>query len=146
MRLWILLIAISAAGLVAFVPSAGAIDNCPQPQLAAAGTNLGCDPGGGGEDPGTLDVYVTTSPVATVGSPMWDDENLTYTVQVSNMNGLDDADDVQLTSEITSGSATFVSSSTEPGQLHASTRATSAPSRPTRWPRSHLWCIRALER
>ena len=115
MRLWILLIAISAAGLVAFVPSAGAIDNCPQPQLAAAGTNLGCDPGGGGEDPGILDVYVTTSPVATAGSPMWDDENLTYTVQVSNMNGLEDATNVQLTSEITSGSATFVSSSAGQG-------------------------------
>jgi uncharacterized repeat protein (TIGR01451 family) len=46
---------------------------------------------------------------------MWDDENLTYTVQVSNMNGMDDAANVQLTSEITSGSATFVSSSTGQG-------------------------------
>ena len=90
MRLWILLIAISAAALVAFVPSAGAIDDCPLPN-AAAGTNFGtgCDPGGG-EDPGTLDVSVSTTPAATVGSPAWNDENLTYTVQVANMNGLDD--------------------------------------------------------
>jgi hypothetical protein len=83
-------------------------DPCPEPQLNAI-----CeDPG---EDPGILSVDVTTSPMATVGSPMWDDENLTYNVQVSNMNGIDDADSVQLTSEFTQGGATFVSSSASQG-------------------------------
>jgi Domain of unknown function DUF11 len=112
MRSCLLLIAISVAGLVAFVPSAGALPpaGCPEPQLTA----LPCDPGGG-EDPGTLSVDVSTSPAATVGSPAWDDENLTYTVQVSNMNALHDAGSVQLTSEVTLGSATFVSSSASQG-------------------------------
>src|SRR3954451_4292028 len=116
MRLWILLIAVSAAGLVAFVPSAGAIDNCPQPNLAS-GANFGtsCDPGGGGEDPGTLDVSVVTTPAATVGSPAWDDENLTYTVSVANMNGVSAADGVQLVGATTLGSATLVSATADQG-------------------------------
>src|SRR6185295_19220376 len=89
MRFWILLIALSAAGLVAFVPTAGAVDDCPLPN-AASRTSFGggCDPGGG-EDPGTLDVSVATTPAATVGSPAWDDESLTYEVHVANMSGID---------------------------------------------------------
>jgi hypothetical protein len=114
MRLSIVLIALSTAGLVAFVPSAGAIDDCPLPNVAS-GTNFGgCDPGGG-EDPGTLAVTVSTTPAATVGSPAWDDEDLTYTIQVANEGGLEDAVGVQLTSEITQGSATLVSSSASQG-------------------------------
>ena len=86
MRLWILLIAISAAALVAFVPSAGAIDDCPLPN-AAAGTNFGtgCDPAGRGPRHARRDV--STTPAATVGSPAWNDENLTYTVQVATCTG-----------------------------------------------------------
>jgi Domain of unknown function DUF11 len=67
------------------------------------------------EDPATLSLDVSTTPAATAGSPAWDDENLTYTVQVANMNGLHDATSVQLTSEITLGGATFVSSSASQG-------------------------------
>src|SRR3954447_13995892 len=110
MRLSILLIAV-VAGLTVSVPSAGAIDNCPLPNSTRFG---GCDPGGG-EDPGTLAVDAATSPAATIGAPAWDDENLTYTVHVANMNGVEDATGVQLTSELTQGSASFVSSSADQG-------------------------------
>jgi hypothetical protein len=112
-----LVAAVFCLAAVVAPPGASALpgDPCPEPQLNAI-----CeDPG---EDPGILAVDVTTSPMATVGSPMSDDENLTYNVQVSNMNGIDDADSVQLTSEFTQGGATFVSSSANQGSCTQYTR------------------------
>jgi uncharacterized repeat protein (TIGR01451 family) len=70
---------------------------------------------GGGEEFGSLDVSVSTTPAATAANPGWDDENLTYTATVSNGDGINDATNVVVTSQFTAGSATLVSSSASQG-------------------------------
>src|SRR3712207_3216842 len=62
-----------------------------------------------------LDVFITTDPAATAASPAWDDQNLTYTAQVSNLDALRDATNVSVTSEFTLGSANVISTSASQG-------------------------------
>lgn len=62
-----------------------------------------------------LDVFVTTDPAATAASPGWDDQNLTYTAQVSNLDGFRDATSVAVTSEFIQGSASVISTSASQG-------------------------------
>src|SRR5215211_2924189 len=118
MRLSLILIAI-IAGLT-FVPaSAQAIDDCPLPNSTNFG---GCDPGGGDETPtGALLVDVSTAPAGTAAAPAWDDQNLTYTVKVTNTDEVHDATGVVLTGATTQGSASFVSSSTDTGSCSGMT-------------------------
>ena len=114
-------ILIASIAVLAFAPSASALDDVECPVLPNAVIADPC--GGGGEEPefGNLSVNVSTSPAATVGSPGWDDENLTYTATVTNLDAVNEATGVEVVAETTQGTATFVSSSASQGTCSGTT-------------------------
>ena len=111
MRICTALIAVALC--LVFAPGASALPpECPLPMIPGEDP---CGGEGGGEDPATLLVDISTSPVATSASPGWDDENLTYTATITNNNSIHNATSVVVTSEFTQGSASLVSSSASQG-------------------------------
>ncbi len=76
--------------------------------LALAPASAMAEPGEPPEER-RLDVFITTDPAATATSPAWDNQNLTYTAQVSNLDGFRDATNVTVTSQFIQGNASVIS-------------------------------------
>jgi len=118
MKTFLLVTAVLMAVTALAPAGASALPPCPVEPIVAQSL---CEDPPPDPDPdpgpvyGNLVASVSTAPAATAGAPGFDDENLTYAVVIENQDAEHAATSVKLTSEITAGSATFVSSSASQG-------------------------------
>jgi hypothetical protein len=109
--LLIAVVALAVAAFAAAAPGAKAADTvCPR----VDGTDP-CGGGGGGGLEAKLNVTVATSPLGTSAQPAWDDQDLTYTVTLSNDDSVDEVTGATLLSEPVAGQASYVSATASQG-------------------------------